>query len=31
MKLLINQKQESCENANICYVCQEMFDDKNKK
>ena len=34
MKLLINEWQVSCENAKICYICQEKCEKKyvkNKK
>ena len=34
MKLLKNEKQESYENAKICYICKEKFEDiytKDKK
>ena len=27
MKLLTNKQQE-CENAKICYICKEHFEDK---
>ena len=26
MKLLTNKKQESIENAKICYICKEKFE-----
>ena len=28
MKLLINEQQESYENANICYICKQKFEYK---
>ena len=28
MKLLTNEQQESCENATICYICKETFENK---
>ena len=31
MKLLTNEKQESYENAKICYICKEKFKDKYAK
>ena len=31
MKLLANEQQESYENAKICYICREKFEDKNAK
>ena len=31
MNSLINEEQESYQNANICYICQETFDNKDKK
>ena len=34
MKLLTKEQQESYENANICYICKEKFENKylkNKK
>ena len=31
MKLLTNKQWESNENAEICYVCKEMFEDKYAK
>ena len=34
MTLLTNEQQELYENAKICYICKEMFEDKyanNKK
>ena len=34
MKFLINERQVSCENAKICYICQEKYEKKyvkNKK
>ena len=34
MKLLIKKQQESHENAKICYICQEKFENiylRNKK
>ena len=29
MKLFINEQQESYENAKICYIYKEKFEDKN--
>ena len=29
MKLLTKEKQESFENAKICYICKEKFEIKN--
>ena len=31
MKLLINEQQESYENAKICYICKEKFENKYLK
>ena len=34
IKLLTNEQQNSYENAKICYICKEKFEDKygkNKK
>ena len=31
MKLLTNEQQESFENANICCVCKEKYEDKQAK
>ena len=31
MKLLTNKKQESIENAKICYICKEKFEDRYLK
>ena len=28
MKLLTKEQQESYENANICYICKEKFENK---
>ena len=28
MKLLINEQQESYENANICHICKQKFEYK---
>ena len=28
MKLLTKEQQESYENAKICYICQEKFENK---
>ena len=28
MKSLINEQEKSNENANICYICEENFEDK---
>ena len=28
MKLLTNKQQELYENAKICYICKEKFEDK---
>ena len=28
MKLLTNERQKSYENAKICYICREKFEDK---
>ena len=28
MKPLINEQEKSNENANICYICEENFEDK---
>ena len=31
MKLLTNVQQKPYENAKICYICKEKFDDKHAK
>ena len=31
MKLLTNEQQESQENAKICYICKENFENKYVK
>ena len=31
MKLLTKEQQESYENAKMCYICQEQFQNKNLK
>ena len=31
MKLLTKEQQESYENARICYICKEKFEDKYAK
>ena len=31
MKLLTQEQQESCENAQICYICKEKFENKYVK
>ena len=31
MKLLIKEQQESYENAKICYICKEKFENKYLK
>ena len=31
MKLLTNEQQESYENAKICYICKEKFENKYLK
>ena len=31
MKLLTTERQKSYENAKICYICKEKFEDKNAK
>ena len=31
MNLLTNEQQKSYENAKICYVCQEKFEDRHAK
>ena len=31
MKLLTNEQQESYENAKICYICKEKFENKHLK
>ena len=31
MKLLRKEQQESYENANLCYICKEKFENKNLK
>ena len=31
MKLLTKEQQESYENAKICYICQEEFENKYLK
>ena len=31
MKLLTNKQQKSYENAKICYICKETFEDKHAK
>ena len=31
MKLLTKEQQESYENAKICYICKEKFENKYRK
>ena len=31
MKLLTNKQQKSNENAKICYICKEKFEDNHAK
>ena len=31
MKLITKEQQKSCENAKICYICKEKFEDKHAK
>ena len=31
MNLLINEQQKSYENAKICYICKEIYEDKHAK
>ena len=31
MELLTNKHQESYENARMCYICKESFEDKHTK
>ena len=31
LELLTKEQQESCENAKICYVCKEKFENKYLK
>ena len=31
MKLLTNRQQKSNENAKICYICKEKFEDNHAK
>ena len=31
LKLLTNKQQKSYENAKVCYICKEMFEDKYAK
>ena len=31
MKLLTEQQHESCENAKICFICKEKFENKYVK
>ena len=31
MKLLTKEEHESCENAKICYICKEKFENKYLK
>ena len=31
MKLLTNEQKESYENAKICYICKEKFENKYVK
>ena len=31
MRLLTKEQQESCENAKICYICKEKFENKYLK
>ena len=31
MKLLTKEQQEPCENAKICYICKENFENKYLK
>ena len=31
MKLLTNEQQKSYENAKICYICKEKFEEKHAK
>ena len=31
MKLFLKEQQESCENAKICYICKQKFENKYVK
>ena len=31
MEPLINVQQKSYQDAKVCYICQEKFEDKNAK
>ena len=31
MKLLTKEQQKSYQNAKICYICKEKFEDKYEK
>ena len=31
MKLFTNEEQKSHENAQLCYICEEKFEDKDQK
>ena len=31
MKLLTNRQQRSYENAKVCYICKENFENKHAK
>ena len=31
MKLLTNEQHKSKENAKICYICKEIFEDRYAK
>ena len=31
MKSLTNEQQKSYQNANICYICKEHFENKHAK
>ena len=31
IKLLTNEQQKSCENAKLCNICKDIFEDKDVK
>ena len=31
MKLLTNEQQKPYQNAKVCYICKETFEDKHAK